>query len=74
MCYGDPVRLLAQLLTDAKPRPDVPSHSLDDEFAHFCMVHGLSVERSGEQAVQWARFLYFYDRVSVPTSPDRTAP
>lgn len=63
MSYGDPVRLLAKLVGDGPPPRGTSGHTLQDEFAHFCSVHGLTVENAGENAVSWARFIYFYDRL-----------
>lgn len=57
MSYGNPDRLLAEILPEPQPRNKLGHTPLQD-FEHACSYSGLTVERAGAAGFAWAKFMF----------------
>jgi hypothetical protein len=56
MCYGDPVKLLAQFLEANPLVKDARGFTVLDDFDHLCAYSGLA--EADELSIAWGRYSY----------------
>ncbi|OYD65978.1 UNVERIFIED_ORG: hypothetical protein BDU10_8630 [Burkholderia sp. CF145] len=62
MCYGNPEKILSDMLSARPLVPNAIGHTPMDDFEHFCSYTGCSAENIGADAFTWAKLAYISAR------------
>ncbi|WP_087633882.1 hypothetical protein [Caballeronia telluris] len=64
MCYGEPVELLKEVIDGRTLQIDEDSHTVLDDFDHFCAYSGCNPNEVSAQAYAWAKLAFVSARIS----------